>query len=129
MRQLAKHTQESTGKIRELNDRLKASFGQAVAMVKKGHEYTEQCTLSARDAGEHINTISLKVNEILQMSGQVAAAVKQQSIVAEEINNNISTISVIAEETSLGANETAKASESLSSMSMQLETRLQEFRI
>lgn len=129
VRQLAKRTQESTGKIRELNDHLKSSFSNAVIMVKKGHEFTQQCTDSARDAGEHINSISVKVNEILQMSDKVAIAVEQQSLVAEEINQSISTISVIAEETSLGANATAAASETLSSMSMQLETHLQEFRI
>jgi len=129
VRHLAKRTQDSTGQIRELNERLKSEFSAAVAMAQEGYESTSQCTLSAKEAGVHINTISSRVNEILQMSAQVASSAEQQSIVADEINNNISTISIIAEETSSGANETALVSQSLANMSIQLETRLAEFKI
>jgi len=129
VRHLAKRTQDSTGQIRELNERLKSEFSAAVAMAQEGYESTSQCTLSAKEAGVHINTISSRVNEILQMSAQVASSAEQQSIVADEINNNISTISIIAEETSSGVNETALVSQSLANMSIQLETRLAEFKI
>jgi len=129
VRHLAKRTQDSTGQIRSLNERLKTEFANAVALVKEGHASTELCTISARDTGNHINTISAKINEILQMSDQVAISVEQQSKVADELNQNISIISTIAEETSEGASETAQSSQSLSSMSMQLESTLREFKI
>jgi len=129
VRHLAKRTQDSTGQIRGLNERLKSEFSKAVALVKEGHASTKLCTVSARDAGDHINTISLKINEILQMSDQVAISVEEQSKVADELNQNISIISTIAEQTSEGANETAQSSQSLSSMSMQLESTLQEFKV
>ncbi|MFT5708278.1 MAG: methyl-accepting chemotaxis protein [Oceanospirillaceae bacterium] len=129
VRQLAKRTQESTSQIRELNERLKSAFTNAVTIVEKGHEYTQHSTSSAQDASDYINTISLKINEILEMNDQVANSAGQQSIVAEEINQSISTISNIAEETSLGANEIAQASQSLADMSIQLETHLQKFKV
>ena len=129
VRNLAKRTQDSTHQIRELNERLKASFSKAVSLVKTGHEYTEQCTISAHDASDHINSISGMVNNILQMSDQVASSIEQQSTVAEEINQNIASISSIAEETSQGASETAQYSKTLSSMSQQLESRISEFKI
>ncbi|MEH6445221.1 MAG: methyl-accepting chemotaxis protein [Oceanospirillaceae bacterium] len=129
VRQLAKRTQESTGQIKELNERLKSAFTNAVTMVEKGHEYTQHSTSSAQDVSDYINTISLKINEILEMNDQVANSAGQQSIVAEEINKSISTISNIAEETSLGANDTAQASQSLADMSIQLETHLQKFKV
>lgn len=129
VRQLAKRTQESTGQIRELNERLKSAFSNAVVMVKKGHEYTENSTDSAENAGEYIRTISEKINEILHMNDAVANSVKQQSIVADEINQSISTISSIAEETSIGANETAQANQSLDNMAKQLEEHLNKFKV
>lgn len=129
VRQLAMRTQESTSQIRELNERLKSAFSNAVVMVKKGHEYTQNSTNSAEHAGDHIRTISEKINEILQMNDVVASSVKQQSIVADEINQSITTISTIAEETSLGANETAQASQSLDKMANQLEQQLSHFKI
>jgi methyl-accepting chemotaxis protein len=129
VRQLAKRTQESTGQIRELNERLKSAFSNAVVMVKKGHEYTENSTDSAENAGEYIRTISEKINEILHMNDAVANSVKQQSIVADEINQSISTISSIAEETSIGANETAQANQSLDNMAEQLEEHLNKFKV
>ncbi len=129
VRQLAKRTQESTSQIRELNERLKSAFSNAVVMVKKGHEYTENSTDSAENAGEYIRTISEKITQILQMNDVVANSVKQQSIVADEINQSITTISSIAEETSLGANETAQANQSLDDMAKQLEGHLNKFKV
>lgn len=129
VRQLAMRTQESTGQIRELNERLKSAFGNAVMMVKRGHEYTINSTDSAKDAGDYMRTISDKINEILHMNDVVANSVKQQSLVADEINNSILTISTIAEETSLGANETAEASQSLANMADQLEVQIDKFKV
>ncbi|MGB1236671.1 MAG: methyl-accepting chemotaxis protein [Pseudomonadales bacterium] len=129
VRQLAMRTQESTAQIRELNERLKAAFGNAVVMVRQGHANTQGSSESAQTAGEQIFTISGKINQILQMSDIVANSVRQQSEAAVEINEGIVTISGIAEETSLGAQETARASKSLDEMAQQLEQQLKHFKV
>lgn len=129
VRQLAKRTQESTSQIRELNERLKSAFGNAVVTVRKGHEHTKHSSESAENAGTYIHAIVKQINEILDMSNMVANAVKQQSIVTEDMNQNITTISNIAEETSEGASETAGNSQSLADMAQQLENSLRQFRI
>lgn len=129
VRQLAMRTQESTGQIRELNERLKSTFSNAVLMVKQSDEYTHKSTESAKTAGDHMQIITTKIDEILNMNDIVASSVKEQSLVAEEINSSISAISTIAEETSLGANETANVSQSLSKMAINLETHLNKFKI
>ncbi|MCV6590953.1 MAG: methyl-accepting chemotaxis protein [Marinobacterium sp.] len=129
VRQLAKRTQESTEQIRELNERLKSACHNAVAMMKNGHEHTQNSASSAQDAGTYIHTIVDQVNAILDMNTLVATAVKEQSAVAEDMNRNITTISQIAEETSQGAHETAETSKDLAALARQLENRLDAFKI
>lgn len=129
VRQLAKRTQESTEQIRELNERLKSACHNAVAMMKNGHEHTQNSAQSAQDAGNHIHTIVEQVNAIMDMNTMVATAVKQQSAVAEDMNRNITTISQIAEETSQGANETAETSKNLAGLARQLEQHVDTFKI
>ena len=129
VRQLAKRTQESTGQIRELNERLKSACHNAVSMMKNGHEHTQNSACSAEDAGNHIHTIVEQVNTIMDMNTMVATAVKQQSAVAEDMNRNIVNISQIAEETSAGASETANTSQNLAGLARQLEKRLEAFSI
>ena len=129
VRQLAKRTQESTEQIRELNERLKSACHNAVAMMKNGHEHTQNSATSAQNAGSYIHTIVDQVNAIMDMNTMVATAVKEQSAVAEDMNRNIVNISQIAEETSQGANETAGTSKDLANLARQLEKRLAAFNI
>ncbi len=129
VRQLAKRTQESTEQIRELNERLKSACHNAVSMMKNGHQHTQNSATSAQQAGEYIHTIVGQVNAIMDMNTMVATAVKEQSAVAEDMNRNITTISQIAEETSQGANETAKTSHNLADLARQMEQRLDAFKI
>ena len=129
VRQLAKRTQESTEQIRELNERLKSACHNAVAMMKNGHEHTQNSATSAQEAGSYIHTIVDQVNSIMDMNTMVATAVKEQSAVAEDMNRNIVNISQIAEETSQGANETANTSQSLADLARQLEKRVATFNI
>ncbi len=129
VRQLAKRTQESTEQIRELNERLKSACHNAVSMMKNGHQHTQNSATSAQQAGEYIHTIVGQVNTIMDMNTMVATAVKEQSAVAEDMNRNITTISQIAEETSQGANETAKTSHNLADLARQMEQRLDAFKI
>ena len=85
VRQLAKRTQESTEQIRELNERLKSACHNAVAMMKNGHEHTQNSAQSAQNAGSYIHTIVDQVKSIMDMNTMVATAVKEQSAVAEDM--------------------------------------------
>lgn len=129
VRQLAKRTQVSTEQIRSLNERLKSACHNAVGMMRSGHEHTENSAHSAREAGDYIHSIVDQVNLIMDMNTMVATAVKEQSAVAEDMNRNITNISMIAEETSQGANTTAQTSENLAGLARDLENRLATFNL
>jgi len=129
VRQLAMRTQNSTGQIQELNERLQNTFNKARGMVEKGNQLTKNSADSAATAGELIARIVVHVQKILDMNNEVAQSVQQQSHVASAINENISNITHIAKETSSGANETTRSSENLAIMANNLQSSLKQFKI
>ncbi|WP_286806496.1 methyl-accepting chemotaxis protein, partial [Marinimicrobium sp. UBA4209] len=99
VRTLAQRTQDSTGHIRNIIEKLGEATGQA-------GESMEQClSLVDRSVGEMDNvqqalsTISAAVEKIDQMSHQIASAAEEQSATAVDIEQNTQHISDISDRT------------------------------
>lgn len=92
----------------------------SVVQVQEGVEQTEM-------AGEALDEITQAVGTIMDMSTQIATAAEQQSAVAEEINRNVTNISVVSELTSTPSNETQLITEKLSSQVLYLHTMIKQF--
>ncbi len=63
------------------------------------------------------------------MSIQIGSAAEQQIEVSEEINQNIISISQVAQETSTGAEQTALASEELARLASDLQKMARRFNV
>ena len=129
VRELAMRTQNSTGKIQELNERLQQTFKKAKQMIEKGDQLTKNSADSAANAGEQISNIVAQIQKILAMNNEVAHSANKQSQVASTINDNIFNITQIASETSTGADETSKSSKDLAIMANNLQSSLKQFKI
>jgi len=63
------------------------------------------------------------------MSGQIATAAEEQSVVAEDMNRNIVRISDMATQNASGAEQTSQAGQSLAQMATELQVLVDRFRV
>ena len=128
VRTLAGRTQESTTEINEMIEKLQSGSRQAVEMMAQSLEQTKQAVDYASQSGSALQTIAQAVEQINQMSAQIASAAEEQSSVSEEINHNIVAINDMSNQTADGAAQTSTASEELAHMSTELQGLVAQFK-
>ena len=128
VRTLASRTQNSTLEIQQTIERLQDRAKQAVAVMENGRKRAASSVEQAASAGGSITSISQRIDTINDMNNQIANAAEEQTAVAEEINRNISNISHVSEETSIGAKKTADACAELLELANQLRSTVGNFR-
>ncbi|MGL5994142.1 MAG: methyl-accepting chemotaxis protein, partial [Aeromonas sobria] len=73
--------------------------------------------------------ITQDVTLIMDMSTQIAAAIEQQSLVANEVNRNVNNIRDIAQESSTMAEENARSSQGLNEQAQLLNKAVAKYRV
>lgn len=129
VRTLAQRTQKSTQDIQTMIEALQSNAHSAVTEMQASVEQTHQTVAQASKAGEALISIEDAINYINDMNTQVASAAEQQSVVAEQINQNITNISSVGEQTAAGAESTATASVQISNMAIELSNKVAEFKV
>jgi aerotaxis receptor len=92
VRSLASRTQQSTQEINSMIAALQNGARQAVQVMERSREQAMESVEQAEQAARSLQGINNRVNEISDMSMQIASAVEQQSAVSENINQNIVSI-------------------------------------
>ena len=129
VRSLAQRTQKSTIDIQELVTRLQNEANNAVTSMDKGSSSAEKCLLKATATANTFERAAEAVNEISDLNSQIAAAAEQQSVVANEINNNLVRIKDVAETTTEGARKTEQANQKIATSLIDLHTSLNAFHV
>lgn len=129
VRTLASRTQQSTGEINEMIGQLQAGSKSSVEAINKSCEQAIVAVSKAEDAGKSLLTIAATVNEISELSTQIATAAEEQSSVSEEINRNIIHISDAATHTVDGNYKTSEAVSSLAKMTAELQNLVHQFKV
>lgn len=128
VRTLASRTQKSTGEIENMIEQLQKAAQQAVQAVNASRHKSQESVEHAASAGDSLMTIATSINEINDMNTMIASAAEEQSAVTEEINKNIVTIRIAAEETTRGAEQTTMSSQDLSKLSAELQDLVSQFK-
>ena len=129
VRGLAKRTQESTKQIEEMIDRIHRATLSTVKMVEQGREATETSCHAIAETKHALQPVTILMDDIHQMSGQVASAAQAQTTLAQEINSNIKQIYGITEKTVSGAQNTEKAGHDLQQLANKLDKLVQQFKV
>ncbi len=129
VRTLAGRTQESTQEIEEMIGKLQSGTNNAVKVMGQGKEMTQVGVEQAAAAGEALQTINAAVERISNMNTQIASAAEEQSTVTEEINRSIVSINGVAEQSAIGAQQTAAASDDLAKLAEQLKGLVDRFKV
>ena len=105
VRVLATRTQQSTQDIHNIISELTDRAQQAVKVSNVGVENAEEGLSYVLKSSEVLEGISQAVEQIAEMSAQIATAVEQQAHVAEDVNQQIVNISNLTESTQRSANQ------------------------
>ncbi len=128
VRTLASRTQESTREIQQTIEQLQAGARKAVQAMNTSREMAESSVDQASQTGKALDDITTAVSTINDMNTQIASASNEQSLVTEEINQNVINITQVAEQTASSAEQIDTSSRELAHLSSQLQTLVGQFK-
>ncbi|KGJ92101.1 methyl-accepting chemotaxis protein [Thalassotalea sp. ND16A] len=129
VRQLAKRTQDSTMEIQAMIEKLQINSKTAVSSMMSSKEQSVTCVDITNQAGQILEEISNLTTGISDMSTSVATACEEQSVVIEDINQNIHGIIDSSEITRSAVESTADNSVSLQQLSDGINAQLSQFKV
>ncbi|BBS15124.1 methyl-accepting chemotaxis protein [Aeromonas caviae] len=129
VRNLAIRTQQSTQEISVIIRSLQQQTDNIVGRMALCREQGESSSQQAAQAGVLLGQITEDVTRIMDMSTQIAAAIEQQSLVANEVNRNVSSIRDIAQASSQMAEDNAHSSQGLSEQARLLTRAVEQYRV
>ena len=128
VRTLASRTQESTQEIQQMIEQLQAGTAAAVTAMDSSRAQAQKGVGKISTAGDALTTIVSGIEHINDMNTQIASAAEEQSAVAEEVNQNVVTISQIANTSEANSAQTQNASEELSRLAVGLQGLVSQFK-
>ncbi|AFP29841.1 methyl-accepting chemotaxis protein [Marinobacter sp. BSs20148] len=129
VRSLAKRTQTSATEIEGLVNSLVNSAERSVVTMRQGSELAQRTLEKAQSTGEQIMEITRAVEDISRLNSQIATAAEQQTAVAEDINQNVTLIRDVSEQSANDSTEVAAASHELARFGEGLQTQVERFRM
>ncbi|WP_273857511.1 methyl-accepting chemotaxis protein [Photobacterium sp. GSS17] len=129
VRSLALRTRQSTEEITTIIGSLQGQTDQVVEHINRCRSLGESSVCQADSAELKIQQIMADIQQIMDTSTQIATAVEQQSMVSEEIGQNVTAIRDITSLNSTVAHENAQAAEAVASQAHGLEKAIEVYRV
>ncbi|WP_428557353.1 methyl-accepting chemotaxis protein [Pseudomonas edaphica] len=129
VRTLARRTQHSTEEIEQMISRLHGGVGAAVKAMGTSHTMANGTVAQSEKVQQALENILGAVGMIVDQNQQIAAAVEQQTAVAQDIDQNIVEINRAGEHAAQGAQQTEAASRQLSLQVIELKHLIGAFRV
>jgi len=129
VRTLAKRTQDATFEIQTMIESIQTGISNVSLTMEQSQGYADNSVLEVEKMGQSLSSIATAVDDITEMSIQIATATEEQSCGAEEISQSIVTISDVADSASKGAKTLALTGCRLSAMSKEMRLVIQRYDI
>ncbi|WP_144393729.1 methyl-accepting chemotaxis protein [Pleionea sediminis] len=129
VRTLASKTQESTSEIQGMIEQLQTGTKDAVSVMEKSQDEARVSVDQTAKAGQALESITRAVGVINDMSTHIASSAEEQSAVTNEMHENITTISSLAEQNAQGSRESLSASQQLARLAAELKQMVSQFRL
>ncbi|MBP8184650.1 MAG: methyl-accepting chemotaxis protein [Pseudomonas sp.] len=120
VRNLAKKTADSTAEINQIISTVQTGAINAVRAIESGQNRSEEGVEQVTQAGAMLQRITGAVEAIRDMNRQIATAAEEQTAVAEDISQNLTEITAIANANQENVERTQAASNNLADLSSQL---------
>lgn len=128
VRSLASRTHSSTEEIRSTVSRLQVMTTEAVTAMGVSQSLSEASVKKAEAGLLALDEIAKQVRQIEDMNFLVASTTEQQSATTVELARNASRIGQLAEQATLGANQTAAGSKAIEELANELNQLISQFR-
>ncbi|MBL4940720.1 MAG: methyl-accepting chemotaxis protein [Colwellia sp.] len=128
VRALALRSQQSTEEISKLLGQLQKESDSATNAMTRGNELSSICVDLAKQTGESLQAINGEVSALADINAQIATAVEEQSVVAEQVNKNVISIRDMSSQSESSGLESVSLSHSLLGKLSDQHSLLQQFR-
>lgn len=129
VRSLAQRTQESTDEVQHMIDSLQSNSQAAVTAIQDSSQAAQQTVEQAQVAGENFLAITQALETLNELNTSIASSTLQQSHAAEEINQNVTRVAGLSQDTTGAAQNSTQASEELKALANNLGQLLRQFKI
>lgn len=129
VRTLAGRTQDSTGEITTIIEKLQVMAKQAKDATERSRSSIDKCV----EQGNHSQSLMISIEEsianIADVGTQIASACSEQDSVADELSRNVENIHLASQEVAQGSQQTAQACRELTQLAVSLQDTLRRFKI
>ena len=129
VRALASKTQQSTEDIRERIERLQSGVGQTVETMTRGTELGQETVTDVDETTQAFQSIQSYMQEINDISTQIATATEEQSQVVAGINENLQSIADYSKENTSNSQKIDQAADELTRQSGEIQSVLDGFKL
>lgn len=129
VRTLARRTQDSTGEIEAMILRLQQGVSAVVTAMMNNHRTASGTVSQSYNVRQAFENVLLSVATIVDHSQQIAAAAEEQTVVVQDIDQNIVGISRASESTTAGTESAESASQKLSAQMVHLQVLVSAFKV
>src|SRR5580658_6622090 len=129
VRKLAERTTKATKEIAEMIALVQQETKGAVQAMDLGTAQVQQGVEATNEAGSKLQMIIDAVERGASMIAQIATAATEQSLATEHVNNSVSEISNLTQQSAASSSETATACRDMSTLATDLQSLVNKFKL
>lgn len=129
VRALASRTQQSTEEIKDMIQQLQSGVKNAENTIMNSREMAVKTREEAGKADQVLNTIRDNIQEINQMTIQIATAAEEQSATSEEINRNTTNIRDLSQSVADSAKEQESSCHKMADLTRKQDAELGKLKV
>lgn len=128
VRTLAQRTQESTEEIQQMIESLQSASSQAVAVMSQGSDKVKASVTEAEKVRETLEKIATGVNVMRNLNTQIATSAGQQNSVARDMDQKLTNVAGMMEQTAASAANAAAVGTELDGLAGQMAEQVRVYR-
>ncbi|EZQ20072.1 hypothetical protein CF98_06580 [Halopseudomonas bauzanensis] len=129
VRRLSRSTQDATGQIQAMLDRLRSTVSEAALGLAQEQETAAQCLRGASQAEGLLVAIRDQVADITRASGEIDAAILEESHRAQRMGDKLAGIHVQAQKTAEAMTELTTSAQAQQQLAIQVQQAAAEFKV